>query len=72
MGISAYNQFVSSVPAGRDTSFLKDLTKRMGWELKKVSSPRPSRQLQKAIDEAHSGKLIEAKDAADVIKICLA
>lgn len=71
MATVAYNQFVLNVPAGRDTSFLKDLTKRMGWSLKKVPTTRPSRQLQKAIDEVHDGKLIDAIDAADVIRICL-
>jgi len=72
MTTSAYNKFVVNVPTGRDTSFLKDLTKRMGWTIKRVPlRSRPSDQLLKAINEVRQGELIDAVDAADVIKKCL-
>lgn len=66
-----YNQFVVDVPIGSDTSFLKNLTKRMGWKIKRVSSHRPSAQLRKAMNEVRQGDLIDATNAADVIRKCL-
>lgn len=71
MEATTYNQFMVDVPAGRDTSFLKDLTKRMGWKIKRVSAPRPSKQLLQAMEEVRRGDLMDATDAADVIKQCL-
>lgn len=72
MAAIAYNQFVLDVPAGRDTSFLRDLTKRMGWTIKRIPSHRrPNAQLLKAMDEVRQGTLIDAVDAADVIRKCL-
>lgn len=72
MSETSYNQFVVNVPSGRDTSFLKDLTKRMGWTIKRIpNKSRPSEQLLKAIDEVSQGKLIDASNAADVIRLCL-
>lgn len=72
METTTYNQFVVNVPMGRDTSFLRTLTKRMGWTIRRVpSNRRPSAQLLKAIEEVHRGDLIDATDAADVIKKCL-
>jgi len=72
MATTAYNQFVVDVPMGRDTSFLKDLTKRMGWTIRRIPSRRcPSGQLLKAMEEVRRGDLIDAADAADVIKKCL-
>lgn len=72
MTATAYNQFVVEVPMGRDSSFLRDLTKRMGWTIKRVPSHhRPSSQLLKAMDEVRRGELFDAADAADVIRKCL-
>lgn len=70
MEATTYNQFVVDVPMGRDVTFLKDLTKRMGWRIKRVSTPRPSKQLRKAMEEVRQGDVIDAADAADVIKKC--
>lgn len=71
MAAATYNQFVVNVPTGRDTSFLRDLTKRMGWNMKRVPAYSPSKQLQKAMDEVNEGKLTDADNAADVIRKCL-
>lgn len=72
MTATTYNRFVVEVPMGRDSSFLKDLTKRMGWTIKRVPSyQHPSDQLLKAMDEVRRGDLLDATDATDVIRKCL-
>lgn len=68
---TTYNHFVLDVPKGADTDFLRELTSRMGWGLRKLTYEEPSARLKQAILEVQEGKLYDAENAADVIKKCL-
>ena len=55
-----------TLPAA-DMKFFKELVKKMGWTMKKTSSPKMS-GLDKALEDVEAGRVYKAKDVDDLFK----